>query len=126
MALQIMKLAVEATSSMNTNPVVERYFYYTNRLLTGPNTLKIDTKCFFDSTGADVEALPALIASNSFFKVYVNGVLQMDDLLSYTPGPPGNGNLTIIIPEESDILPDSPVVLEISNFYPNANTTIYT
>ena len=126
MALQIMKLAIEATSSMNTNPVVERFFYSTISLVTGPNALKIDTKSFFDSTGAEVASLPALTAANSYYKVYMNGVLQMDDLLSYKPGCSGTGNLTITVPQDSSILPNSPIVLEIANFSPDAYTTIHT
>lgn len=124
MALHIMKLAIEATSSVTINPVVQRFFHTTVDLLQGPTTLDIDAARFFDDTGAAVSSLPEL-KEDSYFKTFINGVLQMDDLLSYTPGTTGIGKLSINIPNGSTILLGSPVVLEIVNFSPDARTTVH-
>jgi len=124
MALQIMKLAIEATSTVTINPIVERFFYTTRDFLTGPTIFSIDAASFFNDTGAATTALPDLSADNSYFKIFINGVLQMNDLLTYKPGRTGVGEVTLNIPSGSAIPLGTPVVLEVVNFVPDANTTI--
>lgn len=77
-------------------------------------------------TGADGATLPELTADNSYLNVYVNGVLQMDDLIAYTPGGTDVGQLIITVPGDSSVIADTPVVLEITNFAPTSETTITT
>jgi len=124
MALQIMKLAIEATSTVTINPTIERFFHTTISELTGPTTLSIDAASFFNDTGAAATSLPALVADNSYFKVFINGVLQMDDLLTYKSGAASVGELSINIPGGSTISLGTPVVLEVVNFVPDASTII--
>ena len=126
MALQIMKLSVNASTTVSTSPDASRFFYTVTSALTGPTTLTIDAADFFDDTGAAVTTLPTLATDNSYFNVYINGVLQMEDLMTYVPGGTGVGSLTINIPNGSDVLANSPVVLEIVNFTPTSNTTVET
>ncbi|MCA0174226.1 DUF4183 domain-containing protein [Bacillus sp. RAR_GA_16] len=126
MPLQIMKIVVDVSSSITTTPTVQRFFYNTTSLLTGPTTLTIDAADFFDDTGAAVTTLPSLSTDNSYFNVYVNGVLQMQDLSTYTPGTTGVGQLAFDIPAAASILLNTPVVLEIVNFTPTSTSTVET
>ena len=126
MPLQIMKLAIAASTAVTTSPDVVRFFYTTPSTTTGATTLTIDAADFFDDTGAAVTTLPVLATDNSYFNVYINGVLQMEDLSTYTPGATTVGSLAIDVPAGSDILVNSPIVLEIVNFTPTSNTTVET
>ncbi|MED4052336.1 DUF4183 domain-containing protein [Priestia megaterium] len=126
MPLQIMKLAIAAVTAVTTSPDVAKFFYTLTSTLTGPTTLTIDAADFFDNTGAAVTTLPALATNNSYFNVYINGVLQMQGLSVYTPGTTTVGSLAINVPAGSDILVGSPVVLEIVNFTPTSSTTVET
>ncbi|GAA0317547.1 hypothetical protein GCM10008967_05150 [Bacillus carboniphilus] len=126
MPLQIMKLAITADSTVTTSPTVERFFNEATSTVTGPGTLTIPVEDFWTDTGADATTLPALATDNSYFNVYVNGVLQMEDLLAYTPGGTGVGQLEITVPTDSTIQVDSAIVLVVANFTPTSDTTIIT
>lgn len=126
MALQILKLAINAQSTVETFPTVQKFFSVAPSTLVGETTLTIDTADFWDDTGAEATTLPALNPDNSFITVYVNGVQVMQDLVSYTPGASGTGELTITVPTGSSILQNSPIVLIVTNFTPTAQTTIET
>jgi len=121
-----MKLAITATSTVDTFPTVERFFNEVAATVTGAGTLTIAVGDFWTDTGANATTLPALATDNSYFNVYVNGVLQMEDLLAYTPGGTGVGQLVITVPAGSTIEENSPVVLAITNFAPTSDTTIIT
>lgn len=120
-----MKLVVGATTVVTTEPTVERFFYKAAST-TGPDTLVIDAADFWTDTGADATELPALTANNSYINVYINGVLQMDDLVDYVAGASGTGQLSITIPADTEILEDTPIVLVVTNFAPTGSTTINT
>ena len=64
MPLKIMNIVVDVSTSITTAPTVQRFFYITAGLWTGPTTLTIDAADFFDDTGdpgAAVTTLPSLI-----------------------------------------------------------------
>lgn len=126
MPLQIMKLAVSAALDIDTVPTVDRFFNIVTEPVTGAGTLTIAADDFMTDTGADGATLPELTADNSYLNVYVNGVLQMDDLIAYTPGGTGVGQLIITVPADSTVFADTPVVLEITNFAPTSEATITT
>ncbi|MBN2980832.1 MULTISPECIES: DUF4183 domain-containing protein [Cohnella] len=127
MALQLMKLAVSIQTSVTVGPASDKFFYVTTAETAAGATLSIDAASFFDNTGAAVAALPALATDNSYFSVYVNGVLQMEGICTYTPGATGVGSLAIAVPAGGDpILADSPVVLEVLNFAPASTSTVNT
>ncbi|MFC0271874.1 DUF4183 domain-containing protein [Metabacillus herbersteinensis] len=126
MALKIMKLAITANSTVDTTPTVERFFNEPASTVVGAGTLTIAVGDFFTDTGAAATTLPALATDNSYFNVYVNGVLQMEDLLAYTSGGTGVGQLVITVPAGSTIEQNSPVVLVVTNFTPTSDTTIVT
>ena len=127
MALQLMKLVVSATTTTETVPTPQKFFYVTTGETAPGATLTIDTADFFDDTGAAATELPALATNNSMYNVYINGVLQMQGISTYTPGPTTVGSLAINVPAGGDpILANSPVVLEVVNFAPISTTTVAT
>ncbi|CCW08621.1 MULTISPECIES: DUF4183 domain-containing protein [Bacillus] len=127
MALQLMKIAATGSTVTTTDPVDSRFFYVTTAPTTAGNTLTIDAASFFQDDGTAVTTLPTLATNNSYFNVYVNGVLQMEGISTYTPGATGVGSLAIAVPVGADtVLTDTPVVLEIVQFTPTSTTTVAT
>lgn len=126
MALEILKLAINAATTVLTTPDVQKFFYVVNTPVAGGTTLTIQAAEFMDDTGTTGVTLPALSSDNSYFIVYINGVQVMQDLLEYTPGGTGTGSLVITVPTESNIIANSPIVLVVTNFAPTAQTTIDT
>ncbi|MGQ7169346.1 DUF4183 domain-containing protein, partial [Escherichia sp. R-CC3] len=110
MALQLMKIAATGSTVTTTDPDDSRFFYVTTAPTTAGNTLTIDAASFFDDNGTAVTTLPTLATNNSYFNVYVNGVLQMEGISTYTPGATGVGSLAIAVPVGADtVLTDTPV-----------------
>lgn len=125
MALQLMKLVVTASTTTNVVPQDQRFFYVTTAETAPGSTLTIDAASFFQDDGSAVTELPALSANNSYYNVYVNGVLQMGGLSTYTPGATTVGSLTINVPAGGDpILTDTPIVLEVVNYSPQSTTVV--
>lgn len=127
MALQLMKLLITASTSTNVEPTDTRFFNVTTADTAAGSTLTIDAADFFADDGSAVTTLPDLTPNNSYYNVYVNGVLQMDGLSTYTAGATGVGSLTIDVPAGGEpILSGSPVVLEVMNYATSSTTTVTT
>ncbi|PEC19302.1 DUF4183 domain-containing protein [Bacillus cereus] len=127
MALQLMKIAIAGSTTTTTNPDDSRFFYVTTAPTTAGNSLTIDAASFFQDDGSAVTTLPTLTANNSYFNVYVNGVLQMEGISAYTPGATGVGSLIVTVPAGAGtILTGTPVILEIVQFAPTSSTTVAT
>lgn len=127
MALQLMKIVVSGTANVDVNPTVQRFFYVTTASTAAGTTLTIDAADFLDDSGAAVTTLPALASNNSSFNVFLNGVLQMQGISTYTPGNTGTGSLAIAVPTPGDPIPDrTPVVLEVVNYAPTSTLTLET
>ncbi|AXI39507.1 hypothetical protein CX649_07600 [Bacillaceae bacterium ZC4] len=125
MPLQLMKLVVTASTTTNVVPQDQRFFYVTTAETAPGSTLTIDAADFFQDDGSAVTELPALAANNSYYNVYVNGVLQMGGLSTYTPGATTVGSLSINVPAGGDsILADTPIVLEVVNYSPQSTTVV--
>ena len=125
MPLQLMKLVVTASTTTNVVPQDQRFFYVTTTETAPGSTLTIDAADFFQDDGSAVTELPALSADNSYYNVYVNGVLQMGGLSTYTPGATTVGSLAINVPAGGDpILADTPIVLEVVNYSPQSTTVV--
>jgi hypothetical protein len=118
LSLKIIKLAGTPIQKISTLPTVTRLFHVVPETISEMSTHKIDTAQFFDDSGEAVQELPALNLNNSYFNVYINGLLQMDDNFAYTAGEEGIGSLLVSIPEESEITKGSPVIVEVINFNP--------
>ncbi len=127
MALQLMKLNITATTQTNAVPNDTRFFYETIAEIAAGTTLTIDAADFLQDDGTSLASLPTLSVNNSYFNVYINGVLQMEDISVYTEGATGVGSLAITPPAGGDsITSGSPVVLEVINYVPTSNTTVET
>jgi hypothetical protein len=127
MALELMKLLVTATTTTGVGPTPEKFFHVTTAETAAGATLSIDTADFFDDAGATATDLPALATDNSYFNVYINGVLQMEGNSTYTPGATTVGSLAFDVPAGGDPIPAStPVVLEVVNYSPTSTTTVTT
>ncbi|MDR7315093.1 DUF4183 domain-containing protein [Brevibacillus nitrificans] len=124
MALEIMKIVVGATTVTNVVPTAIRLFYQVPALTTGPTTLSIDAADFLQDDGNAATTLPTLDANNSYYNVFINGVLQMSGLSVYTPGATGVGSLAITVPTGESISENTVVVLEIVSYAPTSTTTV--
>lgn len=122
-----MKLLVTATTTTNVVPTPAKFFYVTTAETAAGTTLTIDAADFFLDDGTAATTLPSLATDNSYFNVYINGVLQMEGNSTYTPGATSVGSLAFAVPAGGDpILQNSPVVLEVINYVPTSNTTVET
>lgn len=127
MGLQLMKLLVTATTTTDVVPTPEKFFYVTEAETAAGATLSIDTADFFNDSGGTPAALPVLATDNSYYNVYINGVLQMEGITDYTDGATTVGSLEINVPAGGDpILEDTPIVLEVVNYAPSSDTTVNT
>lgn len=127
MALQLMKLFVSASTSTDAAPTDTRFFYSTTAPTAAGATLTIDAASFLQDDGSSVVSLPSLTANNSYFNVFINGVLQMEGISTYTPGATGVGSLAVAVPAGGSGIPTStPVVLEVLNYAPSSSTTVTT
>ncbi len=124
MALQLMKVSLTGTIDTDVNPDSEKFFFITPAETTAGNTLSIDAADFLGDDGSTVTTLPDLAANNSYFTVYINGVEQMQGLLTYTPGETGTGSLDIEVPAGGESIPaGQPVILQVVNFAPTSTGT---
>lgn len=121
-----MKLAIGGTANVDVTPTVSRFFYVVPDEVVGSDTITIPVAEFWDDLGDDATELPVLAADNSYFQVYINGVLQMEDLSTYTAGGTGTGQLVITVPAGSTVIENSPVVLVVTNFAPTGTLNIET
>ncbi len=125
MSKQLMKLKIEVDTSTEIEPTDNRFFYITTTQIDPEETLTIDAEDFFDDTGNEVTELPILIENNHFYNVFINGVLQMKGISTYTAGE--EGSLVIEVPEnDKAILAGTPVVLEIVNYNPESTNNVIT
>jgi len=127
MALQLYKILATATTTTNIEPTVERFFYITVSDTASNATLTIDADNFVDDTGVVGVTLPELTAGNSYYRVYINGVLQQNGNSVYTPGGSGVGKLEFNNPATGGtIYTGTVVVLEVTTFAPDSTTTVQT
>ena len=127
MALQLMKLLVTASTTTTVGVEPKKFFYVTTAETIAGATLTINATQFFNDAGAAVTELPELAANNSYFNVYINGVLQMKNITTYTSGATGVGSLAIHNPAGAHpIRKDTPIVLEVANYSPTSTTDIAT
>ncbi|MED4585576.1 DUF4183 domain-containing protein [Brevibacillus choshinensis] len=124
MALEIMKIVVGASTVTSVVPTATRLFRQLPSLVTGPTTLSIDAADFLQDDGTAATTLPTLAANNSYYNVYINGVLQMSGISVYTPGGTGVGSLAITVGAGETIALGTVVVLEIISYAPTSTTTI--
>lgn len=126
MPLRILKLAVSASASdMTVTPVVQRFFHTVPTQVT-EGTHIIPVEDFETDAGDAATEFPELATDNSYYNVYINGVMQMGNLTTYVPGGSGTGQVSIVVGEEETIEPGTPIVLEVVNFEPDGNIEVIT
>ncbi|MDQ0188379.1 DUF4183 domain-containing protein [Alicyclobacillus cycloheptanicus] len=126
MPLSLIKLQISATTTTTTDavPTQSKFFYQNPSDVAAGSNLTIDAAAFTDDTGAAVTSLPDLTANNSYWKVYINGVVQENGNSTYTPGATGVGSLVFANPAGGEpIYTGQWVVLEVTNFAPNSTST---
>jgi len=131
MALSLIKLQVSATTDTTTTagPAQPKFFYQNPSDVASGSDLTIDAAAFTDDTGAAATALPALATDDSYFKVYINGMVQENGDSTYTPGATGVGSLVFANPAGGGtIYANQWLVLEVTNFAPTSTsaTTVET
>lgn len=125
MPLRILKIAVTAEVSTDVNPEVTRFFHVLSTEATeGTLTLEVDD--FETDDGTTATSLPDLETDNSYYNVYINGVLQMEGITSYVPGGVGTGQLQITVGAGETIEANTPIVLEVVNYSPASTVDVNT
>lgn len=120
-----MKILVSATTVTTVVPDSQKFFYVTPATTDPGTTLTIDAASFFLDDGTAATALPVLAVDNSYFNVYINGVVQMEGNSTYTPGATGVGSLAFTVPAGgAAILAGTPVIVEVVNYAPASTTTV--
>lgn len=123
MPLRILKIAFTAEVTTTANPEVTRFFLDLEEEAT-EGTLVLPVEDFETDAGVAATEFPELSANNSYYNCYINGVLQMEGITTYTPGPAGTGQLAIIVGEDETIPEDTPIVLEVVNFSPTSTVDV--
>lgn len=123
--LRILRIVAEATVTTTTNPTVSRFFHNVETDVS-EGTLTIPVEEFETDTGDPATKFPPLATNHSYVNCYINGVLQMDGITSYTPGGAGVGQLEIIVGEDETILQGTSIVVEVVNYDPDSTVDITT
>lgn len=124
MPLQLMKVTVNATTTVNPNLKSTKYFYITPTSVPAGTPFAINFSLFRNDNG-DPVTLPIFLPTNGYANLYMNGVLQMNAILSFTSSTPTTGSVVITIPGSPDtvILSGTPIILEIVTIDSDDSTT---
>lgn len=121
MATSLFKLVMSATTTTttDTNPEVEQYFYRLNPANRVGGTLTIPSTAFTDSTGtAVVGNLTTAAADNGYYLLLINGALQETSL--FTIGAAGSN---VVVTQTSLVPISAPITLVVNNFAPSSTST---
>lgn len=121
MAPKLFKLKIEAatTTTVTTHPEVTQYFYEVDDAHRIDDTLVIPSTAFVDGEGnAVVGNLETVAENNGYYSLFINGVEQQTSL--YEVEEDGS---QITIDDATTILTGSPIILIVTNFDPDANST---
>ncbi|RVU62826.1 hypothetical protein BM74_18425 [Bacillus thuringiensis] len=126
MSLQIMKIGLSTTTTTTISPTSTTLFYVVPTSLTGESITTIPATHFLLNNGTP--AVHFDYNFNPFPKLYINGVLQINDTYSFSADSTPNGIdwfLNIYLSTDSDsILRGTPIVLEFLKFISSSITTI--
>lgn len=118
MATTLFKLAItaETTTTVSTRPVVERYFYKFDSQHLEDGVLTIPANAFVDDQGDPVSSITLITANNGYYNLFINGVLQQEGLYTVS-------ETQVVIQDAADIKKDTPIILIVTNFDPEAQST---
>lgn len=117
MPASLFKLVMHAETTTTSKPEVQRFFYQINTEDLEDDTLTIEAASFVDDSGDAVVTLPIATPDNGYFLLFVNGVLQQEGLYTVT-----ESNVTIT--DATQVTENAPVVLVVTNFNPESETTV--
>lgn len=121
MAPKLFKLKIEAatTTTVTTHPEVTQYFYEVDDAHRIDDKLVIPSTAFVDGEGnAVVGNLETVAENNGYYSLFINGVEQQTSL--YEVEEDGS---KVTIDDATTILTGSPIILIVTNFDPDANST---
>lgn len=119
MATSIFKLVMSAETETftDTNPAVQKYFYKLEG--TGSAVITIPSTSFQDDSGTAVASnLATVTATNGYYLLFVNGVLQQSSL--FTVASTGE---SVTISQCSTVPLSAPITLVVNNFVPSSTST---
>jgi hypothetical protein len=120
MATTLFKLVMDATTTTDTNPEVEKYFYNLEEVDRDSGIITIPYNKFFDDAGNSLTTNLTTVASNNgYYLLFVNGVLQQSSL--FTVSSEGS---TLEITNASSVPVSAPINLIVNNFAPTSDTII--
>lgn len=125
MALRLYKIHVQATTDTDVVPTVQRFFYLTETDTASGAPLTINAEDFVDDNGTEGVTLPELDPANSYYQVFINGVLQQQANTEYTPGSGATGQLVFNNPASGGtIYAGTPVVLKVVQYNATSTTNV--
>ncbi|NLN14030.1 MAG: DUF4183 domain-containing protein [Tissierellia bacterium] len=109
---------VEVDTTVTLQPNILRYFYELNPDDVDPDTgeLTIPANSFVDDTDAPVTDITLVNPDNGYYLLFVNGVLQQDDLFTVD-------TTEVVVQDAADIPEGTTIVLVVNNFLPEAENT---
>ncbi|NLX63260.1 MAG: DUF4183 domain-containing protein [Clostridiaceae bacterium] len=123
MAATLFKLAITAstTTTVNTKPDVQKFFYLFDPDDLDNGTLTIEAEDFVDDQGDAITTIPEAEPDNGYYLLFINGVLQQEGLYTVT-------DESVVVQDAGDIEPEASIVLVVTNFASDAssNTTVNT
>ncbi len=126
MAIQLFKLAIDATTTteVDVKPEIEKYFYLLNEDDRTGGILTIPATKFIDDAGDIMTAnLTTATTDNGYYLLFINGVLQQSSL--YTVDVDGS---QVTVNDTETVPVGAPITLIVTNFAPSADsdTTVTT
>ena len=108
-------IAAQTTTTVTTNPAVERYFYTLNPAHIDQGVLTIPANAFVDDEDAPVAEITLATDDNGYYLLFINGVLQQEDLYTVAADE--------VVITEADTIPEGVVItLVVTNFVPDADS----
>lgn len=108
-------IAAQTTTTVTTNPAVERYFYTLNPAHVDQGVLTIPANAFVDDEDAPVAEITLATDDNGYYLLFINGVLQQEDLYTVAADE--------VVITEADTIPEGAVItLVVTNFVPDADS----
>lgn len=121
MSTSLFKLIMSAstTTTTDTNPAVEKYFYKLAATERSSGTVTIPAANFTDDSGNTMTGnLTPVTANDGYYLLFVNGTLQQSSL--YTVA--ANGS-QVVITQCSTVPISAPITLAVNNFAPSSTST---
>ena len=121
MATSLFKLIMSATTTTttDTNPDIQQYFYSLSAGDRTSGTLTIASTSFTDSTGTAVTSnLATATTANGYYLLFINGSLQETSL--FTIGASGS---QVVVTQTSTVPVSAPITLVVNNFVPTSTST---